>query len=169
MQRSTLLPLCLAVFPVISCGDSGGTTPHDESHEHAAEEHGHVHDAPNGGTLIELGDHFANLELVLNANKGELHAWIHDAHAQNAIRLPNRRIPVGVALSTGERFDLALEPVENVLTGEVAGDSSQFLARDPKLVKITDFEAFLPPLTIKGQTLGALRFRFPSGELVTTQ
>ena len=165
MKLHLLVSASLFLLP--SCGPEAAP-PVEKHDDHAHEEAGHHHEPPNGGTLVELGDHFANLELVLNPKKGELNAWIHDGHATNPIRLPDARIPLGLALADGTRFDLALEPLANVLTGEVAGDTSQFRARDPKLIGLAEFEAFLPPLRIKGQTLGPFRFRFPSGELVAT-
>ncbi len=126
----------------------------------------HKHVAPHGGTMIELGDHFANLEFVLNNKKGDLNAWVLDAHAQNPVRLPHLKFGLAVLLEDGTRFDLQLTPVESALTGEKAGDTSQFSVRDPRLVGLERFECFLAYINIKGRPIASIRFQFPSGELI---
>ena len=162
MNPVRLSPFLL--LTLVACSD----TKHEEiAHVHAEDEH--VHIAPHDGTMIELGEHFANLELVLDSEAGELQAWVHDAHAERSIRLSMKRLPLAISLGDGTRFDLGLEPVENVLTGETVGDSSQFQARHEKLVGVTSFEAFLPTIVIKGETLLAVGFAYPSGEITPPQ
>lgn len=129
----------------------------------------HSHEAPHGGTMIQLGDHFANVEFLVNDKKGELHVWFHDAHAQNSYRLAAQAIPIGIALEDGTHFDLMLKPVANVLTGETPGNTSQFSGKDSNLVGCKAFRGLLTPVSIQGRSLPALDFGFPSGNVMPAQ
>ena len=61
--------------------------PGGEAHAGHNHSHGHVHTAPHGGTLVELGNHAYNVELLRDPATGKLTAWILDAHAENFIRI----------------------------------------------------------------------------------
>ena len=52
----------------------------------------HTHEAPHGGVLIELGDHFGLMELLHDPNKGSLQAWFLDGCAENYVRLVKQKI-----------------------------------------------------------------------------
>ena len=163
MKTRSLCPLLLTL---IACSDQAsevGVTAHEEP------EAAHHHEAPHGGTLVELGEHFANLELSVDAATGQVRAWIHDAHAENTIRVAMRRLPLAISLENGQRFDLLLEPVENVLTGEAPGDTSEFAGQSEQLLGVTSFHGVLPTVVIRGQTLLAVGFAYPSGEIVALQ
>lgn len=119
--------------------------------------------------MIQLGEHFANVEFLVNDKEGELHVWFHDAHAQSSYRLTALRIPLAVSLEDGTRFDLLLEPVTSALTGETAGNSSQFSAKAPELIGCKAFRGLLTPVSIQGRTLPALDFDYPSGNVMPAQ
>src|SRR5690349_10658250 len=89
---------------------------------------GHVHRAPHGGTLVELGEHTYNLELVRDADAGKLTAYVLDGHAENFIRIPAASFEL-VAFAGGERKTLTLRAVANSATGETVGNTSQFEAQ----------------------------------------
>src|SRR5687767_10165511 len=43
---------------------------------------------PHGGTPVIVGSHAYHLELVRNAGKGQLQAYVLDAHAANVVAVP---------------------------------------------------------------------------------
>jgi hypothetical protein len=93
---------------------------------HAGHNHGgHAHTAPHGGTLVELGDHAYNVELLRDPAAGKLTAWILDAHAENFVRIASPAIEV-VAMPGGKFTPLSLAAVANPATGETVGNTSQF-------------------------------------------
>ncbi len=93
---------------------------------HAGHNHGgHVHTAPHGGILVELGDHAFNVELLRDPATGKLTAWILDAHAENFVRIASPAIEV-VAMPGGKFTPLSLAAVANPATGETVGNTSQF-------------------------------------------
>lgn len=108
----------------------------------------HQHEAPHGGTLVELGDHFANLELVLDASTGTLTAYVLDGHADQAIRLEQKEIVL-----KGKSESFTLQAVGSPLTGERPGDSSQFEVRSDSLKGIQELDATIVKIVVKGQVL----------------
>ena len=113
--------------------------------------HGHV--APHGGVLVELGDHFGFLEIVLDAEAGTLTAYVLDGGAEQAVRIAQPTMslvfetPAAVAGQT-----LALAGKANVLTGETVGDTSQFELTHEAFKGQTALTARVVELTVKGRT-----------------
>jgi hypothetical protein len=99
--------------------------PGGEAHAGHNHSHGHVHTAPHGGTLVELGNHAYNVELLRDPATGKLTAWILDAHAENFVRIASPAIEV-VAMPGGKFTPLSLAAVANPATGETVGSTSQF-------------------------------------------
>jgi len=85
----------------------------------------HVHTAPHGGELYELGPHGSgfNFELFLNEN-GNLNLYVLDAHAENFVRIKQAQIEI--IFPDSNRSSLNLEAIEDSATGETVGDSSRF-------------------------------------------
>lgn len=140
-----------------------GEDVHDEAHHHE-------HTAPHGGTLVVLGEEFAHLELVLDPGAGSLTGYILDGEAENAVRIGQEGIEIKVTdtLPPGGESDksgysLILKAVSNVLTGEAAGDSSEFAVQSEKLKGVQKFDAVISVINIKGQTFRNIGFRFPEG------
>jgi hypothetical protein len=132
----------------------------------------HEHHAPHGGTLLELGEEAAHVELVLDAEDGVLTAFTLDGEAENAVRIGQREIVVRIralARSAGapstimDGFDLHLMAVSNALTGETETESSQFAASSDALKGVSGFRGTLSALTIRGATFAAVDFRYPEG------
>lgn len=98
------------------------------------EAHGHHHEAPHGGHLIELGDHEYNLEVVFPDADGNLSLYVLGAHAEEA---------VAVALSDVE-FEIDTEDdeieVELTAVGETDGKASHFTAPAASLGGAEDVE-----------------------------
>jgi len=136
-----VLPLVLAFSAVL-----GGCS---KSHNHSAASGGHVHTAPHGGTLIEVGDHAYNLELVRDAAAGKLTVYILDGHAENFIRIAAPSIEL-VAIAGGERRPLTLQAVANPATGETVGNTSQFEAQADWLKSTAEFPGTVSAIDIRG-------------------
>jgi hypothetical protein len=123
-MKTTRLLLALAgvAFFATACSKSG-SHDHDKTSAHAHS--GHVHTAPHGGTLVEIGDHAYNVELLRDKTAGKLTAWVLDAHAENFVRLKAPALAL-VAMPGGTFTPLSLKAVANPVTGEKVGDTSQF-------------------------------------------
>ena len=130
----------------------------------AGEDH-HEHKAPHGGTLVELGEHFAHLELVLDATTGTLTAYVLDHEAEKSVRLKRGEIAATIANVDQKKdsFDLKLLAVANVLTGETESDSSEFASRAEQLKDAKAFTLTIKALTIKGKQLTNVEAQFPAG------
>jgi predicted small lipoprotein YifL len=171
-----LLALAMA-FGLSACGRSAPDAPpspahehdHDHDHDHDHHDHDHHHhhhhhEAPRGGTLVELGDHVAHIEFLLDEETGLLRAYILDGHAENPVQLADAAILLEVMPGDGvESFTLPLEAQANPLTGETPGATSEFAGQSDALIGLTQFEAALPAITVRGVTIDAFSFPFPEG------
>ena len=110
---------------------------------------GHAHTAPHGGTLVELGEHAYNLELVRDPAEGKLTVYVLDGHAENFIRIAAPSIEI-VAVAGGERRPLTLKAVANSATGETVGNTSQFEAQADWLKNTAEFPGTLAAIEIRG-------------------
>ena len=144
MTRSGTLSLFLVLIAsvVAGCSKSG--------HNHAASG-GHVHIAPHGGTLVEVGEHAYNLEFLRDPAAGKLTVWVLDGHAENFVRLAAPAIEF-VAVTGGQRRPLSLKAVANPATGETVGNTSQFEATADWLKTAGEMPGTVEALEIKGTT-----------------
>jgi len=124
-----------------------------------AEHHAHV--APHGGTLVEVGEHQFNVELVHDADDGRLTAYVLDAHAEDFVRLPIRGFAI-IALVNGHRESLPMAAVGNPVTGETVGDTAEFSGVADWLKGRVAFDACIPAIDIRGTTFKDVRFAFRS-------
>lgn len=131
----------------------------------------HSHVAPHGGTLVVLGDHFAHLEVSVDARRGELAIWVLDGEASAPIVLPQGAIELKVRKlrdargATLREGSVALRAVAeaNPLTGESASASSEFRCVHPALKGAARFEALVREMTVKGIPVRAFAFPYPEG------
>ena len=123
---------------------------------------GHAHTAPHGGTLVELGEHAYNVELVRDAEAGKLVAYVLDGHAENFIRIAAPSIEV-VAYAGGQRRVLTLAATANVATGETVGSTSQFEAQADWLKTIGEFNGEIGAFDIRGTKFGPAAFNLKKG------
>ncbi len=123
----------------------------------------HEHVAPHGGTLVVFGEELAHVELVLDTETGELTAYVLGGEAERGVPVEQTSLGIDVQPDTGPGFAVALAPVENVLTGETRGHTSQFAGRSERLVGLLRFRGEVRLLEVKGQRFEHVSFRFPEG------
>ena len=119
----------------------------------------HEHHAPHGGTLVEMGEEFAHLEMMFDSASGRITMYVLDGEAEHAIRLPD----ASVAIDLDAPVNLANRPLEllavaDVLTGEKVGDSSQFSQSRRELVGLKELSGTVLAITVHGQTFNGLKF-----------
>ncbi len=123
----------------------------------------HEHAAPHGGTLVVFGEEFAHLELILDPETGKMTAYVLDGEAERGVAVQQASLGIDVQPEGVERFEVALKPVANVLTGETPGNTSQFAGRSERLKGLAHFRGEIRRLEIKGQRFERVPFRFPEG------
>lgn len=122
----------------------------------------HVFTAPHGGTLVAIGSEFAHVELVHDADTGELTVYLLGGEAKRGLRLVQETIEIDL-LADSKRDTIVLRAVANPLTGESAGDSSEFRGRSDLLRGLTTFDGVIRRLEIKGAPVSELTFNVPLG------
>lgn len=164
-HRLTTIVFCAVLSTLLAACQSG-----NEDSEGAADQHGHDHHhhvAPRGGMLVEVGDHFANLEVVVDTATGRLTAHVMDGCAEQAIRIAQPEIMLTVILppdpdeAAAEAHVVSLAAVANPLTGETVGDTSEFTAVVPELVGARYFAGVVGDLEIRGTMVAGLDFYYP--------
>jgi hypothetical protein len=119
----------------------------------------HQHHAPHGGILVELGEEFAQVELVLDPDAGSLTAYILDGEAEESIRLkqPSLTLAIDTPGSTAmQTVDLPARA--NILTGETVGDSSEFSVTMPSLIGRRTIKGRLGAILVKGGEFRDVQF-----------
>ena len=129
----------------------------EKDHGHAPAG-GHVHTAPHGGMLLEVGEHAYNLELLHDPAAGKLTVWVVDGHAENFVRLKAPTISL-IASVAAEKHPLTLQAIANPATGETLGDTSQFEVQADWLKTATGFDVLVPTLEIRGTTFDRITGR----------
>lgn len=123
----------------------------------------HEHHPPHKGVLIVLGDEFAHLELAFDNTTGTLTAYSLDGEAENAIALAQKEIVLEITPAGGTPSDLSLKAVENPLTGETVGNTSEFSGQAISLKGAAEFFGVIESITTKGQEFKNISFNFPEG------
>ncbi len=121
----------------------------------------HEHLAPHGGTLIVFDEEYAHLEIVVNQANGEITAYALDGEAEKSVPLAQETIEIEV--EKPQKFQIKLEAVENSLTGETRGATSEFRANAPQLKDLKEFDAKVNSITIRGREFKNVHFNFPEG------
>ena len=162
-QQATRLGFAAATLVLVAAcsGSEAG------SGAEASEEHHHAHSAKFGGTLVELGDHFANLEFTWNGETGEVELYTWDAHVEgsqrSATEAPSLAIePHGHGEDVPEPFTVVLAPRVSKTSGETVGDSSKFTGQHDSLKGLDHFSVTVAEVTLKGQTFKDVEFMHPA-------
>jgi hypothetical protein len=148
-----LARVCAVLFAITL---AAGCAKHDAGHDHAPAG-GHAHTAPHGGTLVELGEHAYNVELLRDPATGRLSAWILDGHAENFVRIKAASFEA-TATVAGEKRPLSFKAVANPATGETVGDTSQFEAEAAWLKATPAFEGVIVSLDVRGSRFANVPF-----------
>ena len=158
MRILVLLFIPLYAFGLASCSDGHDHDPgHDPDHDGA-----HHHAAPHGGTLVAFGEEFLHVELQLSKKSGQLTAYILDGEAEQSVRIAQGELELSVT-KDGAVFPVKLSAHASTLTGETAGDTSEFRGESEHLVGLARFEGRFTKLVAKGRTFENVEFRFPEG------
>lgn len=153
-MRFICLLVCLAI---VGCGDS--TVEHSDNEEGG---HHHHHEPPHGGIPVVLGDEAFHLELLHDAENGQLKVYLLDGHMENFVRIKAEAFTIKADVD-GEVTDLVFNAQASNATGETVGDSSLFIAENEFLKTATKFKAIIPELVIGEQTFSNVEFPFPEG------
>jgi hypothetical protein len=157
MKIPTLLLPASFVFLFVGCGSTPEPPPKPVAGEKPV---GHHHAAPHGGTLIELGEEYAHVELVLDKGSGKLSAFVLNGHLDEAVRLAQPTMEITVEKP---ELKLNLVAIPSGLSGETVGDTSQFETQSDALKGVSEFKAAISAVTVKGQDFKNIRFDFPKG------
>jgi hypothetical protein len=136
------LPVLAASLMFAGCGSPAGNAPvaedahdHDHGGEHAHDDHEHGAVGPNGGEIIELGEHHA--ELVHDDAAGTVSVYILDGAMKENVPVDATEATINVTVDEkGDQFKLAASPVRSDPTGK----SSRFVSDDATLGKAIDLE-----------------------------
>ncbi len=124
----------------------------------------HEHHPPHKGTLVEFGEEFAHLELVIDAATGKVSGYVLDGEAEKAVRVAQKEIEIKVPKSDKtEAFTVTLKGQTVVLSGEKEGDTSEFAGESEKLKGLKDFDGVVSAITVKGKEFKDVKFNFPKG------
>jgi hypothetical protein len=119
---------------------------------------GHEHHAPHGGTLVELGEEAAHVEIVLDRSAGSLTAYVLDGEAEESVRIAQRSLDLVIDAPGPAGRALQLAARANVLTGETVGDSSEFGATDGALQTSGAIKGQVTHIEVKGQVFDHIPF-----------
>ncbi|MFO1448898.1 MAG: hypothetical protein U1F61_12140 [Opitutaceae bacterium] len=145
-------PLTLLLALVCCAGFTGCGKKEDAGHHH-----GHVHTAPHGGLLVEVGEHQFNLELVHDAATGSLTAFVLDGHAENFVRISQPALELTISQPAPART-VVLNAVANAATGEAVGNTSQFETRAEWLKSATALAGTVTRIEIRGTHFNQIAF-----------
>lgn len=121
--------------------------------------HRHEHAAPHAGELIELGEEFAHVELLRDVAGGRVTAWILDGEAQRGVPIAQAEVVIAWRTPSGAPLRLVLRAVENPLSGERVGSTSQFTATHPQLKRPGAVDGEIERIELKGRAFERIPVR----------
>lgn len=118
---------------------------------------------PHGGTPVIVGSHGYHLELVRDAEKGRLQAYVLDAHAANYVDVPESSFDL-VATIGGKQERLTLQ--RTPAAGKPLSQASSLFEGTAEWVRTTtNFNAVIPAITLRGRTFKDVKVSFPKGSI----
>jgi len=108
---------------------------------------------------VELGEEFAQVELLLDPDAGSLTAYVLDGDAEESVRLKQPSLRVSLQNGNGEPdLSLELSARADILTGETVGDSSEFSVTMPSLIGRKRVKGRIADMVVKGQEFQDVQF-----------
>lgn len=152
IQKNSLLKLMVALFLLafIGCGshkpidDKSGHT-HNDTHKKGE----HVHEAPNGGSLVELGEEFAHLEFVNDTTNHKIICYVLDGSLKAGAKAQQASIMAEIKGHDGSQ--LIFKAIVNELASNTAESSSQF-ETEYNFEKSKKTTLIIKKVTIKNKT-----------------
>ncbi len=120
---------------------------------------GHFHAAPHGGSLVMLGNHLAQIELVPGETPGDWSLYVLDGGAERFVRIEQETIKV-----TMDGREAIFRAIANSATGESVGDTSQFKAKVEGLNGESRFSVRIDEIVVFRQPFSQVEFDFPEGK-----
>ncbi|MCE9638229.1 MAG: hypothetical protein K8T90_21205 [Planctomycetes bacterium] len=164
MRPSFAFALVFAAASAVVVGCDGPGPGAEAGHDHAAatgsESSGlHQHKAPHGGSLVVLQDEALNLELLVDTATGALSAWVLDGECENPVRIAQETIELTLNLN-GSAVAVRLDAVENALTGEKKGDTSQFAGANDGLRGVGRFTGVVRSVKVGPRAFQGVKFDY---------
>jgi hypothetical protein len=118
---------------------------------------------PHGGTPVIVGSHGYHLELVRDAEKGRLQAYVLDGHAEKYVDVPESSFEMVATIGAKqEKLTLQRTPA----AGKPLSQASSVFEGTAEWVKTaTNFNAVIPTITLKGKTFKDVKVSFPKGSI----
>ena len=113
----------------------------------------------HGGTLVELGDHAHNLELVLDKETGTLGVYTFGGHAEKFVRVKQPSIVLSLDEPLGDAGSLELQAVPNEVTGETVGDTAYFSIQNDNLKEVVSLSGKVNSVELQGHTYTEVPFK----------
>jgi predicted small lipoprotein YifL len=156
---TTLFQGALSLLFIGALAGCGQKPAHTDHPDHAPAHVGHAHTAPHGGTLVEVGAHQFNVELVHDAASGTLSLYTLDAHAEDFVRTAMPAVELAVQAGGAART-LTLRPVANAATGETVGATAQYDGQAGWLKNTPGFTGEIRHLDFNGTVFTSIAFTF---------
>lgn len=134
---------------------SSCTVKSEEDHGH---DHGHAHDPKFGGFLVELGDHFANLEIVHDVEAGSLTVYVLGAHAEETVKSSTEELALSINVHADEPLTFVLAADESSLSGNQKGASAKFSVTDERLAGLEHGHATVSAVEARGEIFEDVTF-----------
>jgi len=161
MHRLHRLATCLiACTAIAGCRQEYDDHDHEGGHGEGSEKtdsQGHAHAAKFGGTLVEIGDHFAQAEIVFDNDTGRITVYFWDGHVESPRRIKSKSIPATVTTPAGD-VEVALAAQADALAGETIGNSSRFEAEVEALKGADTAIGLFGPVDFAGKIFAEVKF-----------
>lgn len=177
MKRALTIFITAAVLA--GCGESpdpaslaSKTAPTRDATKHDDHDHVHHHNPPHGGALMEVGEEFAHLELVLDRHASKLTLYVLDGEVEKPVRLTASSLKMSTSAArfdqlpkevTSELRAIEFKAVANPLTGEAVGNTSEFVSENPSYRYLSEIIGSIENVEIKGQKFSSIKIAFPKG------
>lgn len=107
---------------------------HDHNHNHKKQQNkpgAHTHVAPNGGVLVEIGDEFAHLELVVDSANSKIICYVFDGALKFGLKAKQATIEAEInetKESPDEKKVIVFKAISNLIANNTEEESSQYEA-----------------------------------------